>query len=116
MANEIIGRLHNIGLGKESTAGSAVAATNWLPKISGAFQPRFEVMRDPASFGTIDGVKEAQTVKAWTEVELEGVLRDVFGGHLLTAAFGLSYPCVRFPISSIVGTFTEGETITESTS
>ncbi len=116
MANEIIGRVHNVGLGKESTAGTAVSATDWLPKTEGVLMAHFEVAEDPSSHGVIDGVKQVSTTKTWTEVEMEGILQDNMFGHLLLAAFGLEYSCVRFPVSGGSGTFTEGETVTESTS
>lgn len=116
MANEIIGRVHNIGLGKESTKGTLVSATDWLPKSSGVFMAHFEVSEDPNSQGTIDGVAQAKTVKTWTEIEMEGTVLDNMIGHFLLAAFGNEYPTVKFGISGITGTFTEGETITESVS
>lgn len=116
MSNEITGRLHNIGLGLESVAGTAVSASSWLPKVSGVFMPKFTTVRDPAGYGVIDGVKEVQTTTIMTQVEIEGIIRDIFFGHILAGAFGAAYDCVRFPISGGSGTFTEGETITESTS
>jgi len=61
-------------------------------------------------------VKEVETVKEMTEVQFSAIARDGFIGHLLMSAFGAAYSCVKFPVSSISGTFTEGETITETTS
>lgn len=116
MSNEHIGRLQKIGLGKESEAGTAVAASEWIPKVSGVFSPKNEVALDEAAYGIIDGVKDQQTVQSMTEIQLSAVIRDTFFGHLLMAALGSSYACVKFPVSSVSGTFQEGETITESTS
>ena len=116
MAGEHTGRKQSIGIGKESTAGTAVSASAWLPKISGAFTPKSEVAEDQGAYGIIDSVKEVQTVKNWTEVQFSAVARDVYMGHILTALFGTTYNTVRFPVSSVSGTFSSGETITESTS
>jgi hypothetical protein len=84
--------------------------------VSGVFTPKSEIKYDEAGYGVIDGIREGSTVKQWTEVDVVGQPRDKWFGHLLLAALGSAYDCVRFPISSISGTFAEGETITESTS
>lgn len=117
MSNEHIGRKQALGFGKESTAGTAVAASFWVPKVSGSFAPQFEFARDESSYGTIDGLRDAQTVKSMTKVDLSAIVRDDWFGFFFLAAFGLAYPCVRFPIpGSITGTYVEGEVITEATS
>lgn len=116
MSNEHIGRRQAIGIGKESTSGTAVAASIWVPKVSGSFSPKFVTARDEAAYGVIDKVKEVQTVQTLTEVQLSANIGHLFFGHLLTAAFGQGFDCVKFPISGITGTFTVGETVTESVS
>src|SRR5689334_8675355 len=114
MANEHIGRKQAIGLGKETTSGTGVSASIWIPKISGSFAPEFGVAKDEAAYGVIDGLREQQTVKTVTRVNFAAAIRDTFFGHLLMAAFGTAYACVKIPIpGSITGTFVEGETITE---
>lgn len=116
MSNEHIGRKQEIGIGKESTSGTSVSASVWFPKMSGAFKPKFVIDSDKSAWGTIAELREDQTVQQTTEVTLTGIARDISLGHLLMAAFGSSYPCVRFNPASITGTFVEGETVTESTS
>lgn len=116
MSNEHIGRLQKIGLGKESTSGTAVAVSVWIPKSGGVLTPKYTTQEDPSAYGVIDAIKDVETTKALTEIDIEGEPRDKWFGHILTAAFGSAYSCVKHPISSISGTFTEGETITESTS
>jgi hypothetical protein len=116
MANEHIGRKQQIGIGKESVAGTSVSAALWIPKASGQFAPRHESAVDESAYGVIDGLYDQQTVKNMTIVELEAILGDSWVGHLLTAAFGLSYPCIKIPVSSVSGNFVEGETITETDS
>ena len=115
MANEHIGRLSQIGIGKESTAGTAVAATDWIPKSAGAFMPKFDIKMDPASFGVIDENKQGQMMRNWTELQIDGEPRDKWFGHILKALFGTETPCVKYTLASIVGTFTAGETVTEAT-
>lgn len=116
MANEHIGRLQAIGLGKESTSGTAVAATDWVAKVSGEFAPEFETAVNEAAYGVIDGLKDQQTVKNTTKVSLSAMVNDKIIGHLLNATFGQSHACVAFPVSGVSGNFVVGETITQSTS
>lgn len=116
MANEHIGRKQSIGIGKESTSGTGVAAAIWLPKLSGAFIPKTEVASDQGAYGVLDNVKDVQAVKNWTEVQFSAVARDNYMGHILMALFGTTYAAVKFPVTSVSGTFVEGETVTESTS
>ena len=116
MSNEHIGRLEKVGLGKESVAGTAVAATHWIPKTDGAFSPKTEKAKDVSAYGTIDELRDSQTVKQMTETEIKGVFRDLYGGNLLMAALGQDTVCIKFTISGLSGSFTVGETVTGGTS
>lgn len=87
MANHI-GRKQAIGLGKESVAGNAVAATAWIPKTVSDFVPKFEKAIDDSAYGVIDEVFDSQTTKNMTEINVEGILRDNWFGNLLLAALG----------------------------
>lgn len=117
MANEHIGRRQSIGFSKEATSGSAESTVDrWLPKVSGSFKPQQEVAQDDGAYGVIDEVREVQTVQNITVVNIEGIIRDLFIGDILNAAFGQSFKCQAIPVSSASGAFTEGETITGGTS
>ena len=116
MANEHIGRLQVIGIGKETTSGTGVAVGRWLPKITGSFKPMQEVAVDDAAYGVIDEVRDVQTVQNITVVNIEGVMRDLFMGDLLMGALGSTYKCQAIPVSSASGAFQVGETITGGTS
>lgn len=117
MTNAHIGQKQQIGLGKESVPGTSVAASIWIPKISGAFQPKTTYDYDDGAYGVIDQFRNAQNVKNATDITFSANAQDISFGHVLMALMGLEYPCVAFPIpGSITGTFVEGETITESTS
>lgn len=80
------------------------------------FKPVYDVKMDAAAYGNIDANRQGTTVKEMVDVTIGGSPRDQWFGHFLMAALGLAYPCVRFPVSSLSGTFSEGETVTESTS
>lgn len=116
MANEHIGRRQSMGLGKESTPGTPVAASAWIPKMAGSFRPLFTKAKDTSSYGNISELRDSKTVKQMTEAELEGIFRDKYGGHLLMAAFGTTFACYKFTLGTVSGTFVKGETITQATS
>lgn len=103
MANEQIGRLQKIGLGRESTPGTGVAASVWLPKVSADFKPVSEKAVDSSAYGVIDEVYDSQTVKNMTEITLQGMLRDQNVGLLLLAAMGGVYKTVRATFSGVAG-------------
>lgn len=116
MANEHIGRRQAIGIGKESTPGTAVAATNWIPKVSGAFKPSYEKAIDDSAYGVIDEVYDSQTVKFMTEVEIEGIMNDDLIGLLALGAMG-TYTAVKcITITGATGgTPARGDAITSAT-
>ena len=116
MANEHIGRRQSIGLGKESTAGTAVSATDWLPKVKGVFTPVVTKAKDTSAYGTIDELRDSQTSKQTTKVEIEGILRDQFFGHFMLAALGTTYITREMALTSVSGTFVIGELVTGGTS
>lgn len=112
-----IGRLQQIGIAKESSAGTPVAPAFWLPKNSGQLISDPTTMEDDAGYGGIEKTREISVTKNMTKVDLNFVPRAVFFGHILNALYGQSWPTVRIPIpGAVTGTFVVGETVTESTS
>jgi hypothetical protein len=57
--NEHIGRLKKIGLGKETTSGTPVSATAWIPATESTFAPDIAKARDESAYGTIDQLRES---------------------------------------------------------
>jgi hypothetical protein len=88
MANEHIGRLESIGIGKESTHGTAVAPSFWIPKVQGAMVPIAEKARDTGAYAVIDELRSTETVKKMTETSFSAIVRDDWFGLILLAAFG----------------------------
>lgn len=103
MANEHIARKQAIGLGKESASGTPVAATAWIPKITGVFKLTDESAIDDAGYGVIDEKRDSQTVKTITEVEIEGAMRDKWFGNILLATFGTVTLCRIITITGQAG-------------
>ena len=113
---EFIGRKRQIGIGKESVAGTSVAATDWIPVDKPGFKPVSEKAVDTAAYGNIDELKDEETTKNMTEIGLEGILRDDWLGLLLLGGFGSETVALDVNLASVVGTFVAGETVTGGTS
>lgn len=116
MANEHIGRLQKVGLGKETTPGTPVAAAVWIPKVSGIFSPSFEKARDTSAYGNIDELRDTETVKQTTQLTLEAIARDIYIGHIFNAALGQDSVAIAMSMGSLSGTFVRGETVSQATS
>jgi len=83
-----IGRLLNVGLGKESTRGTAVAATAWMPKTDFAVEAKVDVAVIDQSIGIIEDATTQEVVKKYATLDISGVASDIRLGMLLMAAFG----------------------------
>ncbi len=116
MPNEHIGRLRKVGIGKESVAGTPVAATSWIPKSEGKLEPTFETVKDPSSFGSIVESADESTVKQLTKAKIEGSVRDTVIGDFLLAALGQGYACLKFVMAGGTGAFQVGENVSQATS
>lgn len=85
-----IGRLYNIGIGKESTRGTAVAATYWLPKMELSLDDKVEVVVDESSIGIIEDAQSQDIVNKISEGELSGRIADTSFGLWLLSTLGAS--------------------------
>lgn len=83
-----IGRRMNIGFGKETSRGTAVAAAVWVPKLEFNFDDKFETVRDESSVGVIETPNDSIIVKKWAEGAFGGNLTDKSLGYILLALFG----------------------------
>jgi len=83
-----IGRLINLGIAKESTRGTPVAATHWLPKSNIAFSDKVQKALSTMGYGNIgDGNQELVALK-WAEGNVDFDLMDNSFGLILLALFG----------------------------
>lgn len=88
MSTPFIGRQIDVGVGKESVRGTAVAPTFWLPAVSKNVDDAVEYAVDEAGRGVIEGDADALVVKKWAEGDIEGFVRDDSIGLLLLNVFG----------------------------
>jgi hypothetical protein len=91
--SKYIGRLVNVGLGKETVRGTAVAPVWWIPKSSVAFFDRATKNESKLNYGNIGGAGVyAPKVIEWAEGTIEGDVFDQEFGIILLAVFGTDTP------------------------
>ena len=102
MTDAFISRKSAVWLGKESVAGTSVAADVRIPKTGWVLNPEFEEAVDDSGYGVIDEVYDTQTTKNFSKISLGGIARDDFLGYLLLGALGTSTEvlCATLPAPS----------------
>lgn len=110
MADEHIGRRNSVGIGKETTSGTSVSATYWIPKESWNMTPIVKKAVDNWGYWVIDERYDSETVQQMTETTLEGIVRDTFFWALLMGTFGTDTPATVS--STYVHAFTRANTNT----
>lgn len=84
-----IGRLINVGLGKELIRGTGnAAATYWIPKVDFDFNPRADYAINESGLGVIDARSDAKVVEKVGEGSFGGIVYDKNFGLLLAACLG----------------------------
>lgn len=107
--SKLIGRKYNIGVGKESSRGTAVAPTYWLPKLDLSFDEKIEYATDDSSVGVIEDAQGQDITKKISEGSLTGRIADTSFGMWLLATLGTaSAP------SSILSAYDHTFTVLES--
>jgi hypothetical protein len=84
----ILGRTQAVGLGKESVAGTAVAATKWIPHQELTVEDAKETITDNSAFGTRFDILAVDTSQEWAEGNLNGIIYDRSFGLIAHAALG----------------------------
>lgn len=84
-----IGRLCNLGIGKEASRGVGVAASYWVPKAEVSFDDKVTRVRSEMSFGNINQFGNQSLVAyKMAEGSIEGDVYDKSFGLLLYGLFG----------------------------
>lgn len=84
----ILTRTRSVGLGKETTPGTTVAATRWLPFTDLTIEDRNERIYDESALGTRYKGFAGDTNREWAEGNLNGLIYDRSFGHVALAAMG----------------------------
>lgn len=85
---KISGRQVCIGIGKESSRGTAVAPSYWVPWLDQDFDDRVETVIDEAALGVLEGSDGENVVKQWGEGTLKTKIKDKHFGLILLSLLG----------------------------
>lgn len=84
----VLGRTRAVGLGKEGTAGVAVAATHWLPQQDLTIEDKVSRIYDESGLGTRYKAFAGDTDMEMADGNLNGLIYDRSFGHIALAAMG----------------------------
>ncbi len=85
------GRDIKIGIGKESSRGTPVAASFWIPRSTLDFENKAETIVDDQGYGVLEDSVDVKVVSKWAEGSLNGMVRDkAIGLFLLNVIGGVS--------------------------
>jgi hypothetical protein len=84
----VSGRLVSAGIGLETTRGTSVAPTYWVPDTEFSFQDKDMITPDNSAFGRLEDFTDADLMQQWGQGSLGGPLRDGHIGVILKALFG----------------------------
>ncbi len=95
MSRVFPGRLESVGIGKEATAGTAVAPTNWQPHLALTINPKTTVAQNSSALGRLEDINDSAVTGQWVEGSLQGKLLDTTIGLLLLNLFGTEVVTVK---------------------
>ncbi len=84
----VLGRTRAVGLGKETTKGTAVSPTVFLPETDLTIEDRISRITDDSALGTRFKSFAGDTSQEWSEGDLNGLIYDRSFGHVALAAMG----------------------------
>jgi len=104
-----IGRLANLGIGREASRGVGVAAEFWVPKITLSYDDKVTKVTSALSYGSINVFgNQSLVAQKWAEGTIEGEVLDRSFGLLMYALFG------TVSSASVSGAYTHTYTLAET--
>lgn len=92
---KITGRQMSLGIGKETTRGTAVAPTYWIPWADLTLEEQVEKVLDDTALGVIEDSDANDTVKKYLEFSIGTKLKDDHIGLILLSLFGACSSAVK---------------------
>ena len=83
-----IGRRVSVGVGVETTRGTAVAPAYWFRHLSLDFGRKTTAIQNESAMGRVEKINDSAIVTQWAEGKLEGKVTDIGVGYLLANIFG----------------------------
>lgn len=85
---KFIGQQFNIGIGKESTRGTPITASYWLPNTTLTVDDKIKVAKDETSIGVIEDGVGQEVSNRYSEATIEGRATDQGFGLILMSLMG----------------------------
>lgn len=85
---KVIGRKFSVGIGKETTRGTSVAAAFWVPKTDVSVDDRINYAIEDSSIGVIEDSIDQDITSKYSEISIGGIVYEKSFGLLLLATFG----------------------------
>lgn len=106
-----IGRRIGVGFGKETTRGTKVSASLWVPHLTNDFEDKSEIAPQQAAYGVIAQETDGDVIRQWAEGAIEGPIMSQSFGIILLALLGSLSSAVNADVSGLVydHTFTVDE-------
>lgn len=86
--SKFIGRRVELGIGRETTRGTAVSPAMWMPKVELSVQDKVDEARDEASVGVLADSLGKEVTEKYAGGTLRGNVRDQIFGYLLYSLLG----------------------------
>lgn len=93
--SKIIGRLNNLGIGKESSRGTAVSAAKWMPVTDLTYEDRVKTVVDEATHGRLESSDGELVTSTYGEVSIKSKVKDITFGYLLLSLLGTDTPAAQ---------------------
>lgn len=87
MAN-FVNKLVEVGIGRESSRGTAVAPGRWVKNMSVSHDDKKTYIQDDSAMGLIVHANDSVIAEEWSEGEIAGIMSDQFIGYLLLNVLG----------------------------
>lgn len=95
MPNPFIGRKESVGIGIETTAGTAVAPQTFSRQLALTWDQKTNTIDQTSALGRVEGSSDSAITEQWTEGSLNGPLSDTLIGYLLVNIFGAVSPALH---------------------
>lgn len=92
---KIIGRLNSLGIGKESSRGTAVTAGMWLPVMELEYENAVKTAVNEASLARIENSDAEVVTTKYGEVSIKSKIKDQTFGYLLLSLLGTDTPAAQ---------------------
>ncbi len=93
--SKIIGRQDSIGIGKESSRGSAIAASYWVPWMELKLDSMVDTVTNEASLGVLESSDAQAITRKFGEATIKTKIKDKHFGLLLLSLLGTDTPVAK---------------------